>query len=345
MNCIRLATALLVSALVLSSHPALASAQLAEMDKVHWILRGIDVFGLRSVTRDQVLATLPLRTGEPIKAVDKPMRDAWCARLRTQFQFAETNCVLVLEQPDMAYFSVDAVEKGDTSRVPPTARSWESGLKLSPELHALYKEIDELKDRTFAAGHPVVDLYRDREMVDYADPDLHRVAQDLQARIPARRNELIRVLMGASASRDRAAAADLLNFAGEPGATAAVIYKALDDPDAMVRNNVSRYLIKWAPRIQSEATREALVKVLSAQLRWASFGDRNKAIFVLTALAQSDEALRHAVAQRSCRALDEIARLSSAPNVGGAARDLLASLSGAGCSVTGPAHAARPRHG
>jgi hypothetical protein len=334
MNRIRLATAFLVSALVLSSRPALASAQLAEMDKVHWVLRGIDVFGLRSVTRDQILATLPLRTGEPIKAADKPMRDAWCARLKTQFQFAETNCALVLTQPDMAYFSVDVIEKGDTSRVPPSARSWENGLKLSPGLHALYKEIDQLKDEKFAAGHPVVDLYRDREMVDYADPDLHRVAQDLQAKIPAQRSELIRVLMRASASEDRAAAADLLNFAGEPGATAAVIYKSLDDPDASVRNNVSRYLIKWAPRIRSDAAKGSLVKILSAQLGWASFGDRNKAIFVLTALAQDDAALRHAVSLHSCGALDEIARLSSAPNVGGAARDLLASLSGPGCSAT-----------
>lgn len=297
-----------------------------EIDRTDWKLVGIDVFGNRSVSREQIILELPMQLGDSVKASDKPMRDRWCQSLVPKHRLFAAHCAMILIQPANAYMSIDVVEKGDAWRDRYPEPSFRPGLSLDPALKAKITQLEEAKDRKFAQGVELEQIANPDQYLDYKDPDLHKIAAELHDLAPRYRAHVLEVLSFDANGADRADAATLLNYTGDPATTASVAASHLDDPDVTVRNNVSRYLDDAAPTVTDPKVQRAIVAATAWELNRPSMQDRNKALFALSGLLEKRPTLAPLIAQAACPNLNMIAVRSVMPNVGGIAKDILTTL-------------------
>lgn len=297
-----------------------------EIDRTDWKLVGIDVFGNRSVSREELIHELPIRLGDSVKAGDKPLRDRWCQSLVPKHRLFAAHCAMILIQPANAYMSIDVVEKGDAWRDQYPKPSFRPGLSLDPALKAKVTQLEVAKDRKFSQGGDLEEIANPEQYLDYKDPDLHKIAVELHDLAPRYQAHVLEVLNFDANGADRADAATLLNYTGDPATTASVAAAHLDDPDVNVRNNISRYLDDAAPTVTDPKVQRAIVAATAQELNRPSMQDRNKALFALSGLLEKRPALAPLIAQTACPNLNMIAVRSVMPNVGGVAKAMLATI-------------------
>lgn len=300
--------------------PCAAAAQ--ELDAIEWRLKGYDVFGVDSRTAREIAASYPARIGDRVKAADKPQRDAWRRSLAQARGYHDVKCTLVLIQPEDAYFTVDIV--GTEAE----ARRWgaerrRSSVRLDGDLVEAHRRLDALKTKRVAGNFPVRDVVVENAFVTYVYPELKASSAELRRMAEPRRAHILDVLRNGADASDRAVAANLLQFAGNAVGVAAEAAPLLDDPDPMVRNNLARFLVLFAPRLTEPGDRRRVALAAARQLERPGVGDRNKGVFMLTRLYDADPGLRPVLAEASCARLKHIAERSVAPNVGGVAKALL----------------------
>jgi hypothetical protein len=166
----------------------------------------------------------------------------------------------------------------------------------------------------------------DAGWLDYTQPDMHAVVEEMRVAVPPRREELLRVLADNPTGADRARAAWLLNWAGDEAATVARVLPHLDDPHGVTRNDVSRYVLHYVEGVEDPAAQRAVVDALARQLSRPSHGDRNKAAYGLAVLLEAHPHLAPYAEERAAPWLRRIAEQSVLENVGGAAQEVLALL-------------------
>jgi len=272
-----------------------------------------------------VAGTLGVALGEPIPDDAVRTLHAGCRGLVDTGSIAAADCT-VLRYVDGRAFALLTFSDG---RAPVADRPAPVGPSAwpAPELPELLRAKHAEGDRRFEAGD-AAGLAESFEpgYLTWAAPELDAFARRLAALVPGHRDALIELVLTASDAAVRAEAATLLNWAGAFDDTAGRVAPALADPDLIVRNNVSRYLLYTAELLQDDDVLRAVAEQLAAQLRRPDMADRNKAVFGLTALARSEPGDRSWLADLVAPEARRLAARSILPNVGGVAAELLVEL-------------------
>jgi hypothetical protein len=294
---------------------------LKAVDATEWRLRSVEVFGNHRHVEADIVAQFPFKPGAFVRAQDKPLRDAQCGAMRAKFGFAYAACSMILEQPGNAFFSIDVVEPGEEWRIPKSDGAKRETTPLGKPLVEAVHNLKAAIDAKFGAGAPPQELIAPEGFLSYSDAVLASQAARLYALASRDPGSILRALARGDLE-ERQDAAELLNWIGPTDAAPRAAIAALSDPDPTVRNSVGRYLVKFEGTIAGPELRSLMLSAVSHQLEWPSFGDRNKALFVLSALVKASPELKASFPRAACWRIDEISKISVVPNEGGAAREL-----------------------
>lgn len=285
-----------------------------------WTWTDYEIVGQRQLGRDDVAAHLPDVLGQAYSN-DRTLMERCTDQLEAALDVAQARCSWVTFFDGDAYLLAEIVEPDEAWRTG-TRPAPEGQVELAtPETVATY---EELRQRLMANYRSGVDPGEnsDAGYQDYREPSMHALVEELRAALPAHRDNLLAVLAGDADAEDRAAAAWMLNWAGDLDASAAAVAGSINDPDGLVRNDVSRFLIYALPHVEDRATLRALVDELAVQLTRPSHGDRNKAIYSLKAVLDKAPDLAPYVDEKAGEWIDRVAAQSILPNVGGTAKEV-----------------------
>jgi len=288
----------------------------------NWKWAGVEVFGNRKTIKKDVLASIPIEVGDAFED-DPASWQEWCRDLKNQFGFHFTNCSAVRYINFEAYLVVDIVEDGDEYRN--VFRSEPTGTVqlATPEILSLHESLYKRLFDLFNQGVGVLES-ADKGHLDYADKEMHKIAEQLVKLVPKYRDNLLEVLAKDKDINKRATAANLLNWSvSNLSDSVAKSNRLLDDPSDLVRNNISRFTTNFVDRLQSQSARQELIDNLLLQLDRPSHGDRNKAIYNLLSIANTFESDRPYIRVKGHALIDYTAKTSILDNVRGPAADLL----------------------
>jgi hypothetical protein len=249
------------------------------------LLAGVDVFGVRTVPREDVIEVIGLALGEPADMGSTTFRDELAAartRLEDRFGFAfvKLSPIAYFAGPDAGkiYITVDVVERGDEER-----------RRFSPEPAGRVADPDGLIAAWTAYEERAWQLMRSGELdlsegavcrggfhcaLGFGHPDLEPYEERFIAKVPKRLDELRSVVRRDGNPAKRAAAAFLLAYGNDREKVIDALVPSIDDPSMLVRNNVLRVLAM--AQKDAGAALLPLAPLLRA-LEFPEASDRNKA--------------------------------------------------------------------
>jgi hypothetical protein len=241
-----------------------------------WKWTGFEIVGSRSVSREQIIESLPLKLGQPYKE-NVAEWEAWCSNLREKFGFLHADCSGLRYLDFRAYFVVSLVEKGEGYRIRYRPAPTQNIPIQDPEVFSLYdqlmKRLWELFGQGINAGEKTLPEY-----VDFEDPQMHALVLKLVERAPAVRDNLIQIVGFDKDPKKRADAAWILCWAKSPTDSIARVFSFLDDPAELPRNDISRFMTHWVSSVQDPKLEKPLLDALILQMKRPSHADRNKAL-------------------------------------------------------------------
>ena len=298
----------------------------AEPQAPVWHWTGVELMGLETLDRAEVLDAIDLDVGG-VYETDREGWDALGERLRERFDCAEVLVSAVRFADFRTYLVVDVVERGDEARLE-YADAPTGELPLADaDVAATYDELEALRRRGFDAGKPAHEM-ADEGFLDFDDPELHALCLRLCELVPPHRDNLIAVLATDADAGKRGRAATLLNWAGDVADSVARVHAFANDPDVVVRNNVTRFMLHYLDRVESESVRRALAAQLARQLTRPSHADRNKAVYGLLHLVEAWPGDAEGIDEATRETLRTIARDSVLSNVRDPAAELLERIEG-----------------
>ncbi len=292
-----------------------------------WTWTGLEYFGPDRVSREDVLAAMPVALGDPyvdgsLSAIDRACGDLGLAR-----DLGFWSCASLRYLDGRAFLLVDLLEPDEANGL--VFRDEPEGPDDWPDeaLIAEYRALAAARAAAFEAGAAAgLEESFDGGYLTWTDPTLAAHADELAALAPPHREALVTLALTADRIDVRADAATLLNWAGDHGASAIAVADGLRDPDLGVRNDVSRYLLRAVRQVDDAEARARLAAALVAQAQLPEMSDRNKALIGLLHLAEDSPEDHAALTAAVAPVARRVGARSILPNVGGVARQLLAVL-------------------
>lgn len=283
---------------------------------------GIEVIGLNKIKREAVLERLPVHVGDPVKQKEKEML-RWCDALRS-LPLVAVNCAGA-EVDGRVYYVVEIVESRDTDYGLRPATGAPVTARVPPEARQLLSKREFRVQEMAAEGMTPTERLTPSGIVVAEDSELRMYDAELRESVDGQRTRLVAMALDAG-HPERREAIQLLAWTGAPQASLATLYPLLLDPDPAVRNEVGRLFLLFSDRLTDSDVAESMVDVFVRQLALPAHADRTKAVLGLALLYTAHRELKPHLIERAREPLLRLARESVVPNVGGAARNLLAAL-------------------
>ena len=300
-----------------------------------WTWSGIEILGNHHVPRAEIEKLIPVPIGGPYSLDDPPFWKESCAAVERTFGFAKVECgerPLRVFDGRKAYLIVDVVERGNERFLAFRAAPRGTVPFRDPQIVSLSDGLGKKTLSAAMAGHP----YREsgaKGYLSYTDEtgkneDVTPLVEQLARLVPPHRDNLFDVLRGEQDAGKRQSAANLLNWSGRDlDDTIREAIPLLDDPDAGVRNNLSRFMIQFVGKVRSKRLRRQLIDAFVFQIQRPGHGDRNKGLYDLLAMAKESPEDRWWIRRHGIEPIRYLARNSIVFNVKGPAEELLALVS------------------
>lgn len=282
-----------------------------------YVWRDFEIMGVERVSRAEIIGAIQLELGTEFGGEHQDEWDRWAEAVRAKFGFDEVHITRLKWFPDHSvYLVVDIVEPGrdGASRFRPQPIG---DATIPPEVYQPYKRLVDLW-LSRRAGERMEGEYK-----TFNDDELNELAHQLYTLASPHRERILTVLGESADDEQRADAALLINWVGNPEETIPRVIAMLDDPSADVRNNITRYALPYVRRMDDPELVNSVASALIKQITYPSHGDRNKAISGLMMLAQRNPEIRDRVLREAGDRLRVIAETSVIPNVAGPAQALL----------------------
>jgi len=287
-----------------------------------WIWKGIEVIGNSATKTEAIRAAIPLKLSTVFKH-DRKQWDLWCSELKNKFRLYWARCSAVRYSSYDAYFTVNIVENKDKDRIEFRDKPTEAVSFDAPLLPELYAKIQARTMKLFNEGKPPNEFVKNGYL-NYQDGVISKWVSELAKSTPGHVENLIDILKSDHNEGNRAMAANLLNWS--QGKMEETIHRAselLNDPSALVRNNITRFMLHFVSTIRSNDVKSALVRVFLIQLERPFHGDRNKALYALLELARTSKKTAKEILSLGEKQIKYLRDQSILSNIKGPAAELL----------------------
>lgn len=282
-----------------------------------------EVLGLDKVSRDTVLAQLPIKLGSRVNQKEKELL-GWCEGLR-RLPLAAVSCTGTVIGNELHYV-VEVFESQETNlRLSAPTGAPVAG-KLPSELRQLLGRREYRVQEIAAEGAMPAEKVTPSGIVIGEDPELRMYDVQIRDACAGMREHLVAMVLDGQHA-ERRTAAQLLSWAGRPEASIAQVHHRLLDPDREMRNLIGRFILTFADRVYDSDVAEAVAESLVKQLAIPTLTDRTKALGGLAQLLARHPELHSRLRDSARGPLEKIAHESVLPTIGGEARGLLNELS------------------
>jgi hypothetical protein len=316
-------------AIIGSVSPGLAQSDKAskeampEQQPIVWKWTNFELMGHHSVSREKITKHIPLKIGTDYQT-DRESWKKWSADLEKQFDFHSVKISAVRFVGGKAYLVVNVIERGN-ERVLEFRPTPTGSVELPADVLETYRKMSTYSQSLFEKGTPPHEK-SDDGFLDYEEAEMSQMATELFQIVPQHRLLLLKALDEESELRIRATAATLLNWAGDVEKSMVASLPYLDDPSSGVRNNLTRFMLHYFDRVESAESRRQIIDAIIPQLSRPSHGDRNKAIYALSMLAEKDDDSLDYIMSKAGKQIRYIADNSILFNVRDPAKELLKSF-------------------
>lgn len=292
------------------------------VDARSWAWTGIELFGNKLHTREDILKYTPIQIGS--EYIENPaLWNQWCSDIKSKFNYYYTNCAARRYFNGEAYLVVDVVELDDAKRATFRTNPNENIEFSTHQMVDLHNLIYERMWKLFEQGINLEEKISDG-YTDYSDPEMHEMAVRLSQIVPKHIDNLFEVLEKDRDEEKRAIAADLLCWSvNNIDLSILRANTLLNDPSSLVRNNLSRFTVSFISSLKSQKDRFKLIDNVFIQLDRPSFEDRNKAIYNLLNIALRYPEDRSYIKLNGFSIINKIATTSILSNVQKPAKELI----------------------
>jgi hypothetical protein len=301
--------------LVLLSHEVIAQQS----------LEGIEVLGNKFIARDEVLKGFPISIGTPFGSDLMPFK-TWCNELEERLHVPFARCSIVGYGGGKVYAVIDVVEENEKNKLTIQSKATLRDLALDPSIYKLSKQFTTVWIEKLRQNVDVTHTLTSNAFLDFRDPELKTISNQLLTLTPIQKQEIFNVLEYSSNESQRAEAAKLLSWCGDPNSAMDVAIRSIRDDNLSVRNNLVQFISYFFEYLKLPDI-ESLIASLVWQLDMPSHSDRNKALGVLYLLIQKQPELKSTIHKLAGEKITYIAKNSVLPNVGGLAQKILVELS------------------
>ncbi len=318
--------------LLLTLLAATAPGETRPAAQAPWTWSGIEILGNHHVPRAEIEKLIPIPMGGPYSLDDPPFWKDSCTVVERTFGFAMVTCgerPLRVFDGRKAYLIVDVVERGNEKLLKFRPAPQGTIPFADPRMVALSDELGKKSMSAAMAGHPYQES-GEKGYLTYTDAtgkneDVSSLVDQLARLVPPHRDNLFAVLRDEQDPGKRQSAANLLNWSGgDLDTTVREAIRLLDDPDAGVRNNLSRFMTQFVGKVGSKRLRRQLLDAFIFQIQRPGHGDRNKGLYDLLAMAKASPDDRAWIRRHGIEEIRYLAENSIIFNVKGPAEELLA---------------------
>jgi len=264
----------------------------------------IDFYGLHRLTVDQLRSALAFKVGDSIARGDHAFFAASEQHLMTVPDVSRAHIDVICCTDGLPAVFVGIEEKNGSVmhfRPAPTG-----AIRLPPDVVQTGAEFDQVLMKVVLSGHAHEDDSEGHALLDDATA---RPVEDRMIAVAHNHLKLLREVLHESAnSEQRALAAQLLGYAGDPQAVVPDLVYAMSDSDADVRNNAMRALMVFTMATKVKVP-QVPYQPFIALLSSAVWTDLNKASGALMQLARArDPVLLRMLRDQALASLIEMAR-------------------------------------
>ena len=294
-----------------------------------WKWVGFEIIGYHKISKEDLQSLVPIHAGSTYQE-DFPTWQKWCSDIKTKFSLFFTECTSVRYSNFNAYFAIEVIEPGYEYRNNFRPSPSKDIPLATPEIMDLYEKLDARLWELFNRGAPPSET-SDRGYLEYTDSEMHKTVQSLIQFVPKYRANLLDVLENDKDINKRAKAANLLNWSlNNLGESIVQANRLLDDPNSLVRNNISRFTLHFPEKIMNSLDRQKVIDHLLLQLDRPSHGDRNKAIYNLLMMIKKFPEDSAYIKEKGLRLITYISQASVLSNVRDPALEILTLINESG---------------
>lgn len=286
---------------------------------------GIEVMGVSHDTAEQVRKFSTMQVGDKFNIDDtKPLSDKAIKNIKENLSIGDIETSFMVVSNGELYMILDIIPneaKSTTYRTIPD--NPEGVVRLTKELMSLYNRHNDRKIH-FMQNYTNFEEYYDKGYLDYDDPVLHSITEQLRDLAKEQNDDLLKIIHYSHDEEEREAAALLLSWSQHPS-NLTYIAKAdiLRDPNVAVRNNVARSYIHFMDRVEDKAILEDIIPAYCEMAALPSHSDRNKALYCILGILKAHPDLAVAVNLECTNNINYIAEMSILDNVGGVAKEII----------------------
>lgn len=295
------------------------------LDTVKATCAGIEVMGVDHELAEQIRKLSTLQIGDTLMLSEY---DGYCKGTTKQIEnnltVGEVKCSYMVLSNGEFYLVLDILPidaKGLIYRTIPY--NPKGVVKLPEQVLFLY---NSLFNRSFEllSNYTNYEEYYDKGYLDYDDPVLHSIAEQLSVLAKKHNDDLLKIIHYSPDRDEREAAGLLLSWSQEPNNLRYIAdADLLLDPDNAVRNNVARSYIHFMDRVKDKTI---LTDIIPAYCKMAALplhSDRNKALYCILEILKAHPDMAYAINVDCKNNITYIADMSVLDSVGGVAKEIV----------------------
>lgn len=286
---------------------------------------GIDVMGVDAQKADELRTQLPIKIGDSITIGEVfKCREECESIIAKHVDDSDVECGFMVYDNSDLFLTVDVIPYDAQKvvfRTIPEKNEVEQD--IPEELQLAYQKLIDRCSQLFSEH---VDFKEDFDhgYLDYDEPTLHMLAEDLSMLANKHNDLLLDILHYSKNSDKRSDVAALFSWSKRPDNLKWILERnLLMDPDKGVRNNLTRSFTYFMKDIKDKTLLRDLLPVYCKQMSLPTHMDRNKALFSVKRILTYHPDIIIYVGSDCKNTLRYISDMSILDNVGGIAKDIL----------------------
>ena len=293
-------------------------------DYFHGTWSGIEVMGTDQKTAQYIRSIVPIVIGAEFSSKNINEFQDWCNNVKATLQNDNISCSFIGYGGGKFYYDVEIK--------PPVKDKMKMAGNVSVKNARFHvpKNLSTLFDRWWDRHFSLVQsgLFPKEHFtnghLDYDDEILHGLSEKMSKLSRKHNKRLLEVLRYSQDPDERSKAATLLSWSITPENILYILdFNLLQDPDHGVRNDLSRSMSFILDQVNNDVLLAKATRAFCEQATLPSHGDRNKALFSISALIKKNPKLTEAIDHKCKKTIEYIAQMSILPNVGGSAKDII----------------------
>lgn len=285
---------------------------------------GVEVMGGDVKVANLVRDLIPIKVGDQFLPDSKKL-GSWCSAVKEKIN-GSVSCGIIGYIEGKYYFDVEIISANTNNKFREFQTNSPAIEPLPEKLNTLYNYWEKIFEKYMREGAVPKQFYKEGYL-QCDDPELQLIAKELSQITPTYNPLLLDIIRYSHDADERTTAAALLSWSKHPENISVIMKEnLLNDPDSGVRNELARSVSYIISDVKNKKILKKSIVSLCEQLKLPSHSDRTKALASFLTIIKHNPELTSVINHECGDTLTYVSTMSILPNVGGTAKEILASV-------------------